>query len=126
MTDISILIEEYSKLLPVGSSLSFVELERRAGEFLTAMAKITDLKHMLVSEKIKAESLQVAVYAQEMSKGTAKTMTENKLLAESSETYRKAREELDQLENDISYLKAYYDIFLNAHVFYRNLAKNEG
>ncbi len=28
-------------------------------------------------------------------------------------------------ENDLSYLKAYYDIFMAAHVFYRNMAKGE-
>ena len=34
-----------------------------------------------------------------------------------------AREGFERIENDISYLKAYYDIFMAAHVFYRQLSK---
>lgn len=123
MVEIKEFIEKYSKLLPVGTSVSYTEAERRAGEFLSAMAYITDVKHMLTSEKIKLLSIQTAVYAQEMSKGTAKTVTENKLTAEASAEYTAAREALENIDNDISYLRAYYEVFTNGHLFYRNLAK---
>lgn len=116
-------IEIYTEILPVGTSISYTEAERRAGEFLTAMAKITDWKHVLTSQKIKCLTIQTAVYASEMSKGTAKTVTENKLTAEASKEYTQAREELENIENDISYLKSFYDIFNNAHIFYRTMAK---
>lgn len=125
MSDMREYIEQYAKLLPVGTSISFTEAERRAGEFLAAQATLTDWRHMLSSERIKLTSLQTAIFAQEMAKGVAKTVTENKLNAESSPEYIKAREELEQVENDISFLKAYYDIFQNAHIFYRNMAKGE-
>lgn len=118
-------LEKYAKLLPVGTSISYTEAERRAGEFLAAMASITNMKHDFSDEKIKLLSIQTAVYAQEMSKGTAKTVTENKMMAEASIEYTKAREELEKIENDISYLKAYFDIFNNAHIFYRNMAKSD-
>jgi len=118
-------IEQFTKLLPVGSSISYTEAERRAGEFLMAQATITNWRHLLSAEKIKLTSVQIAVFAEEMSKGTAKTVTENKLAAESSPVYIKAREDLEQVENDLSYLKAYYDVFQNAHIFYRNMAKGE-
>lgn len=123
MNDLKEFIYHYSALLPVGTSVSYVESERRAGEFLVAMAKVTDLKHDLSDEKIKLLSIQTATYAQEMSKGTAKTVTENKLTAEASKEYVDSREALESVENHISYLKAYYDIFLNAHLFYRQMSK---
>lgn len=118
-------VTKYSELLPVGTSISFVEAERRAGEFLYALATITEFRHMFNGEKIKSLSIQTATYAQELSKGTAKTMTENKVTAEASADYLRAREDLESIENDVSYLKAYYEIFTNAHIFYRNMAKGE-
>lgn len=125
MNDIKEFILKYQALLPVGTSISYVEAERRAGEFLAAMAMITDIKHELTTVKIANLSIQASVYASEMAKGKAKTVTENKLVAESSEAYIKAREDLEQIENDISYLKAYYDIFNNGHIFFRTMAKGE-
>ena len=117
------IIDGYAALLPVGTSISYVEAERRAGEFLVIQAKITDWKHLLTSEKIRLLTVQTATFAQEMSKGTAKTVTENKLTAEASAAYSKAREELESIENDISYLKAFYDVFNNGHIFFRTMAK---
>lgn len=123
MSDMKVFIDKYSALLPVGTSISYVEAERRAGEFLVALAMITNWRHLLGNDKIKLTSVQTAVYAEEMSKGTSKTVTENKLNAEASAAYTNARESLEEIENDLSYLKAYYDIFTNGHIFYRTMAK---
>lgn len=125
MSDMTDFIDQFAELLPVGTSISYVEAERRAGEFLRALASITNWRHMLNSEKIKLLSVQTATFAGEMSKGTAKTVTENKLTAEASGAYTAAREALESVDNDLSYLKAYYDIFTNGHIFYRNMAKGE-
>jgi hypothetical protein len=125
MGDLKLSLEYYVSLLPVGKSISYTEAERRAGEFLVAMAKVADLKHILTAQMIKSMSVQTAVFHTEMQKGTAKTVTENKLTAEASEVYTKAREDLEDLQNDISYLKAHYEIFNNSHIFYRNMAKGE-
>lgn len=123
MNEIKEFIQKYESLLPVGTSISYTEAERRAGEFLSAMASITNFRHLLGNEKIKLLSIQTAVYAQEMAKGTDKTVTVNKMNAEASLEYTKVREELEGVENDLSYLKAYYDIFNNAHIFFRTMAK---
>lgn len=112
-------------LLPLGKSISFTEAERRAGEFLLGMAKITDAKHGLSERKINALSIQTVVYADTLQKGQSKTMTENKIYAEANREYIEVREALESIENDISYLKSYFDIFNNAHIFYRNAAKGE-
>lgn len=123
MSEFKSQIEKYEALLPIGKSVSYTEAERRASEFLSGMAYITNLRHTFNEEKIRLLTIQTATFAQEMSKGTAKTVTENKLTAESSEAYTIAREEFERMENDLSYLKAYYDIFQNAHIFYRTVAK---
>lgn len=125
MNEIQTFVEKYSKLLPTGGSLSIPESERRAGEFLHALATITNWRHLLAEDKIRLTSVQTATYASEMAKGTAKTVTENKLAAEASEEYIKAREDLERIENDLAYLKAYYEIFNNGHLFYRQMAKGE-
>lgn len=118
-------IERYAKLLPVKNGVSYTEAEKRAGEFLDAQAHITNWRHMLSDEKIRLTSTQTAVFAQELFKGTAKTVTENKLNAEACPEVIRIREELERIDNDLSYLKCYYDIFYNAHIFYRQLSKGE-
>lgn len=125
MTDFKDYIDGYAKLLPIGTSVSYTEAEKRASQFLAAMATITDWRHTFSAEKIKLLSAQTAVYAVELGNGTAKTMTENKVTAEASASYTEAREALENIENDLSYLKAYYDIFMSAHVFYRQMARGE-
>lgn len=118
-------LEQYNRILPLGKSISTSEAEKRASLFLEAMAKVTDMRHQFAEQKIRASSELAAVYAQELSKGTAKTMTENKVTAEASENYCQVREELEGLENDTNFLRAYYEIYQNAHVFYRQAAKGE-
>jgi|SRR5579859_4955891 len=118
-------IQLYTKLLDLNGSISYTEAETRASEFLSALATLADYKHMFSEQKIKATSLQSAVYAEEMSKGEFKTMTENKLHVEASSAFVTARENLERIENDISYLKAHMDIFLNAHLFYRQMARGQ-
>jgi hypothetical protein len=119
-------LEEYSKLLPVNGSVSYTEAERRAGKFLEAQAQISEWRHILSEEKIRLVSQQAAVYAEELSKCTGKTVTENKVTVEANSTYQRVREDFEYVENDVSYLKAYYEIFNNAHIFYRTMSKGEG
>lgn len=126
MTEMKEHLAKYSSLLPVAGSISIPEAERRAGEFLMAMATIAEWRHVLSEDKIKLLSVQTAIYSEQMSLGKAKTVTENKLTAEASKEYTQAREELERIENDISYLKAYYEIMINGHIFYRGLAKDNG
>ena len=125
MKEVKEFVEKYSALLPLHKSINIPELERRAGEFLSAMATLAAWKHAFAEEKIKLISIQTAVYAEQLSKGTAKTMTENKVTAEATAEYIEAREGLERIENDINYLKAYLDIFHDAHIFYRQMCKQD-
>jgi hypothetical protein len=123
MHDLKELIEKYVSLLPINGSVSYTEAERRAGEFLSILARLADWRHIFSEEKIKLTSVQLAVYAERLQAGNASTVTQNKVLAEASPEYTQAREDLERIENDLSYLKTYAEIFLNAHIFYRSVAK---
>ena len=125
MTDFKTYLSKYEKMLPVGTTVSAVEAERRASEFLEALASITTWKYEFSKEKIKLLSVQTAVYAEQLAAGTGKTVTENKVSAEASKEYTEARELFEFIENDINYLKSFYEIFMNAHLFYRQLSRNE-
>jgi hypothetical protein len=116
-------IDKYEALLPMNTSVSFTEAEKRAASFLLIAAHITNWRYELSQHKIKLLSVQTAVYAEQLFKGTSKTMTENKVSAEASLDYMKAREDLEMIENDLAYLKAYYEVFNNAHIFYRGMAR---
>jgi hypothetical protein len=126
MKEVKEYVTKLSELLPVGSTLSIGEMEKRAGAFLAGMSTLTNIKHEFSKEKIRLLTVQNATYSAQMAKGTAKTVTENKLAAEASKEYTEAREQLETVDNDLAYLKAYYDIFMAAHVFYRNMAKGDG
>ena len=118
-------IDKNSAKLALTTSISGPEAERRASLFLEVNATITTWRHLLTEHKIKLQSVQTAVYAEQLSKGTAKTVTENKTIAESSAEYTSAREDFEYVENDLAYLKAYAEIFLNAHIFYRAMMRHD-
>lgn len=120
-------IKEYlnkqAELLPVNRSISTVEAERRAGVFLEVCAKLIDWRHMLSEGKIEAVTMNAVVYAEQLSLCTGKTVTENKVTVEANPAYTGAREELENCENDIAYLKSMQEVFTNGHIFYRNMSK---
>lgn len=120
-------IKEYltkqTEMLAVNHSISQPEAERRAGLFLEVCAKIVDWRHAMSEGKIETVTMQAVTYAEQLSKCTGKTVTENKLTVEANPAYTGVREELESVENDISYLKAMHEVFLNGHLFYRSMAK---
>lgn len=126
MTEIKEQIKKWNEMLPAARATTQVEAERRAGEFLVANAHIAEWVHLFRDSKIKAESVQVATFSAEMNKSESKLVTEKKAQAEASKEYMTAREDFEYVENDISYLKTYQEIYNNAHIFYRGIAKDSG
>lgn len=124
--EVKLYIEEHTKLLAVNRSISAPEAERRAGLFLEVCAKIIEWRHVLSDGKIETTTMQSVVYAEELSKTTGKTVTENKLTVEASPVYTVVREDLERSENDLSYLKAMYEVMNNGHLFYRAMAREYG
>ena len=125
MSDMKEYISEINKLLPLGKSISQPDAEKRAGQFLAAMAKVTDWRHILSEEKIRCLSVRTAVYAEEMQKNSELKVAAGQAASEAAPAYIEAREGLERIENDLNYLKACYDIFMNGHLFYRQMAKGE-
>lgn len=118
-------LQDQAALLPVNRSISSVESERRAGVFLEVCAKIIDWRHLLSEGKIESVTMNAVVYAEQLSLCTGRTITENKVTVEANPKYTSVREELESVENDVSYLKAMLDVFTAAHVFYRQQAKEQ-
>lgn len=125
MKELKFRIDSCVGFLATDKAVSEREAERRAGAFLEVQAHIVNGIDTLSDDKIKAVSLQAAIYAQLMARDSTKGVTEKKINVEAAPDYISARENLEHVENDLTYLKTYFKIFENAHIFYRNLAKGE-
>jgi hypothetical protein len=118
-------IEEYMKLLPSDEVVHPREAERRASQFLTAIAVLAQYKHTLGSQRIKATSLERVANAQAIQLASGKTITEKKVEAEASSVYIAAREAFETEENDISYVRTLMEVFNNAHIQYRQMSRGD-
>jgi hypothetical protein len=125
MDELKFKIDSCAGLLATDKAVSQREAEKRAGAFLEILAHIVNGIDTLSDEKIKAQSLQAVVFAQTMALDTTKGVTEKKINVEANPDYITAREHLEGVENDLTYLKTYFKIFENGHLFYRQLAKAE-
>ena len=125
MDDIRAKIHAAVEILPTERAVSEREAERRAGQFLLIQAHITDKMDELNHEKIGTTSILAAIYPKLMAMETSKQVTEKKVNVEGHEDYLAAREAVETIEAQLNYLKTYFKIFENAHIFYRQLAKAE-
>lgn len=110
------------------AGVSVVEAEKLAGEFLYAMATIagelqaSDLNARMRKTGVKA--VRAAIYLEEARKGDKKP-TEAMLgaLVDVSEMVVTEQEAFDKAENQLEALQNYFNIFREAHIFYRGIAK---
>lgn len=122
-------IDEAIELLPARTlddkPIAPSQAEERAGKFLWAQASVAGDLTALTSQFISQKSLLDATYGKLIQADTSKNVTEKKISVEANPEYQSSRENLELLENKISYLKTMLKIFENAHVFYRQLAKGD-
>lgn len=123
MNEFKLHLQQFIELLPVNKSISAPEAERRAGLFLQACAELAERRHFLGEDKIKLTTVKAITYREEQSKAEGKTVGERAAEVEASTPYIESREALESADNDINYLKAMHEVFLNAHLFYRSMAK---
>lgn len=123
MNEFKVHLQQYIELLNVDKSISNREAESRAGQFLLACTQIADRRHMLNEDRVKLLTIQSITYREEQSKAEGKTVGERAAEVESSKPYTDAREALEYIDNDINYLKAMHECFLNGHIFMRGLSK---
>lgn len=120
-------VKKYRALLPSrGEDISAEEARNRASDFLYAIALIS-AERLEISKVIAQIKSLVAVEFEaacdKYSKEEKIKVTEKKIKAEADKEYQSAREELEILESNISFLKTHEKIFENAHIFYRNFGK---
>ncbi len=108
--------------------VSLEQSEKLAGEFLVAMMRVTDeIKSTGLDSRMKksgVKALRAAIYLDIVQKAEKKptesqidaTITSDRLVVDEQQKLDSAEVSLDQLER-------YYDIFQNAHIFFRGVAK---
>lgn len=126
------LSEEVRSLIDLGlkavgrdKGVSQFEAEERASSLLIIMAELLKQKRSLESKSIKASSIECVSLHKSVHEAEGKNVTEKKLKAVATPEYIKDREEAEEIERDISYLKSMVDVFGDAHILWRQIAKSE-
>ena len=116
-------ITESLELLPTDKVLSQAEAQKRASKFLTIVAILAAGKHELSNEKSKTQSLFSVANHEALQTAEGATVGARTAWAEASAPYMAAREALEEVENDIKYIHTMCEVFTNAHLLLRNMAK---
>jgi hypothetical protein len=118
--------EQIIKIYDEGISLE--EAERLAARFLYAQLQVsTELKTADLNARMRksgTKAVRASAYT-EACRGADKKPTEAALSAmlDTNELVSKQQDELDKAEVTRDELERYYDIFLNAHIYLRGVAK---
>lgn len=120
------LIEEGLKIVGRDKGVSQFEAEERASSLLIVAAELLKQKYNLENKAVKTSSIQKVSFSKSIHEATGANVTEKKLKAESNPVYIKDREESEELDNDVTYLKAIIELFKDAHIMWRQISKNEG
>lgn len=101
------------------------EANIRCTKFLTAMAIIANYKLSLEVKKAKLITVSEALYADAIQAVSGKNVTEKKINVAKDVNFTTSREQLEELNAELEWLKTYQKIFENAHLVYRNQAKEQ-
>lgn len=118
------LVNEHVDLIAYSKD-SFKEATSRTTKFLMVVAILAEYRLELERKKAKLTTIREAEFYSCMNKAEGKTITEKKVAVEADPSYAKARESVEEVEAEISWTKANIEIFNNAHVTYRQMAKGE-
>lgn len=112
------------------SGISMEQAEKLAGRFLGAQLKVSvELKKADLDSRMRktgVKAVRAAIYMDAASKGDKKP-TEAALAAivDTNEVVQSEQNSLDEAEVSRDDLRRYYDIFGNAHIFFRGVAKGQ-
>jgi hypothetical protein len=106
------------------------QAEKLAGEFLYAMLQVSaELKKADLDSRMKksgVKAVRAASYLDIVQKPDKKpTEMHIQSLIDTDELVSKEQDDFDKAEVERDDLKRYYDIFQNAHVFFRGVAKGK-
>lgn len=112
------------------SGVTLEEAEKLAAEFLHAQLSVSSelTKHSLDlrMKKTGNKSIRAAVYLEIVSAADKKpTESQISAIIETDKTVAAQQDALDKAEVLTAELERYYDIFVNAHIFYRGIAKGK-
>jgi hypothetical protein len=103
------------------------EAERLAGEFLGAQLRVSaELKNKDLDSRMQKtglKSIKAHVYMDCNKSETKLTEAGKSATVDNNEEVINAQHNLDISEVDKAELERYYDIFLNAHIFFRGVSK---
>ncbi len=98
------------------------EAEYRASLFLTACAFVVDLKAQYSELHHVATAKTNVAYKMAIGRAGGRNITESKVNADADPEYAAAQKEADDLEEKADYFSTYYQLFTNAHIFYRQMS----
>ena len=124
MKDIDDFLEKYVPLLSSDGIISDIEAHRRATMFLEACAHLVSYKHSLLDEEIKSSSLSDINFAESLNKQEGGDAKKREVNAKADSAYIAAREDHEQKRNRTRTVEKFYDVFMNAHIFYRKLSSD--
>jgi len=118
-------VDKMMALVPEGN-IEISEAERLAAKFAVARGNIAKYQLELDLNKNKMEGVVSSTYKHALFEAEGKVVAEKQASAEADPTYLARKQELDDLESKIYYLKIMADLFHNLHIFYRNMGKTYG
>lgn len=123
------LVDKGLAVLPRTKKVGENDLIDRATLLLTYTANLHNYRFILENRKIKAVSIERTTEAEQVFgikniKDTKLTVTEKKLIAQSSEEYITAREELERIDSAITYVKYMAEVFTNGHILLRQQTRD--
>ena len=113
--EVQALVNEHIQLIAFSKD-SYKEALERATKFLVISAIVAEFKR---------EMLRDAFYAKALSEAEGKNVTEKKAMVPLNPDYAKQVEVCGELEASIGWSRTMIDIFNNAHVTYRQIAKGD-
>ena len=117
-------VNQYLELLPVEDKNLLVKSEDKASRFLIAIAKLAGIRDQLLNAKIKKDSLLCVAFNEAIKTAEGKDSKAREAAAEAMPAFIAIREEVETIEAQLSYSKVMMDIFLNGHLVYRALMKD--
>ena len=107
------------------ANLNQYEIEKRTGAFLQCKARVVEWKRLFTEQRNHSKSLERTAFKIAIQMQGKGGVTENKLKAEADPEYQKYRELYEHYDSVVSYLRAYRDIFQDAHIMFRQLSRSD-
>lgn len=118
------LVDDHIDLIALGPKAHKEALDRTT-RFLIVIALLADYKLELERRKAKVATMRDAFYSHAVTTAEGKNVTEKKVQAESNKQYTDQRESVEEIDAEMWWLKTHIDMFNNAHLTYRTMAKGE-